>query len=225
MDNSFSSSVYPAGDRAGTCLLPTQLECILSSMRRLDGYRLRDGELWQHSTATARIAHGLAQTLSFPSPAEAYAAGLLHDMGKPLLDPFVYADYNQIIEAMWKRKLHLWQVEEQLYGIDHAGIGGLMASHWELPEALVDAIRYHHAPGLATHQPELAALINIANDFTPRESLGLSSLSGRMVHPEALRLLGLDAPALERLRPTMVEAFAGSTGKPVYISEYNDVTL
>ena len=91
---------------------------------------------------------------------------------------------------------------------------------------MVDAIRYHHTPGLATHQPELAALVNIANtSFTPRDSLGLSSLSGRMYHPEALRLLGLDAPALERLRSTMVEAFTGSTGKPVYISEYNDVTL
>jgi putative nucleotidyltransferase with HDIG domain len=225
MDNGLFSSAYPAGDRAGSSLLPTQLECILSSMRRLDGYRLRDGELWQHSTATARIAHGLAQALSFQSPAEAYAAGLLHDMGKPLLDPFVQADYNQIIEAMWKRKLHLWQVEEQLYGIDHAGIGGLMASHWELPEALVDAIRYHHAPGLATHQPELAALVNIANDFSPRESLGLSSLNGGMYHMEALRVLGLDAPALERMRPTMVEAFAGPASKPVYISEYIDANL
>jgi putative nucleotidyltransferase with HDIG domain len=219
MDSSLLSSSYPAG----TDFLPTQLGCVLGSLRRLDGYRLRDGELWQHSTATARIAHWLAQALSFPSPAEAYAAGLLHDMGKPLLDPFVNADYDQIIEAMWKRKLYLWQVEEQLYGIDHAGVGGLMAAHWELPEALVDAIRFHHTPGLATHQPELAALVNIANDFTPHDSLGLSSLSGRMYHPEALRLLGLDAHTLERLRPEAVEAFGGAAGKPVYMPEYNDV--
>jgi putative nucleotidyltransferase with HDIG domain len=225
MHSSLLSSSYPASSPAGADLLPTQLGSILGSLRRLDGYRLQDGELWQHSTATARIAHWLAQSLSFPSPAEAYAAGLLHDMGKPLLDPFVNADYDRIVEAMWKRKLYLWQVEEKLYGIDHAGVGGLMAAHCDLPEALVDAIRYHHAPGQATHQPELAALVNIANDFTPHESLGLSSLSGRMYHPEALRLLGLDAHALERLRPEAVEAFGGPAGKLVYFPEYNDATF
>jgi HD-like signal output (HDOD) protein len=57
--------------------------------RGLSGYRLGAGELWHHSLVTAGAAEWLAQTLRYPNPEEAYVSGLLHDMGKLLLDQFV----------------------------------------------------------------------------------------------------------------------------------------
>lgn len=180
--------------------------------RRLGGYRLGNGELWRHSVATATLARWLAQAVSYPAAEEAYVAGLLHDMGKLLLDQFVLTDYDNIIETMWKRKLYLWQVEEQLFGIDHAGVGGLMASQWGFPLGLVESIQYHHMPALSHAQPKLAAIVNIANAFTPQDTMGLGSLSVQMVHPESLHILNLDMPSLERLRVLMMKALSELDG-------------
>jgi putative nucleotidyltransferase with HDIG domain len=191
--------------------------------RRLSGYRLGSGDLWQHSIATASIARWLAQAVRYPAAEEAYVAGLLHDMGKLLLDQFVMTDYNKIVEIMWKRKLHLWQVEEQLFGIDHAGVGGLMSSQWGFPVILVDAIRCHHSPSMANASQKLAAIVNVANAFSPQDSAGLSSLAGRMIHPEALNILNLGMPTLEQIRTVMVAKLSeGQVGPPV-TSAHTDV--
>lgn len=188
--------------------------------RRLNGYRQGNGELWEHSIAAANSARWLAQAIHYPSPEEAYVAGLLHDMGKLLLDQFVLIDYHRIIQSMWKRKLHLWQVERQLLGTDHAEVGGMMSVQWGFPPALSDAIRYHHTPVLARAQPSLAALVNLANAFTPPATLGLSFLGGRMIHPDSLKILNLEVPALERLRAAMLRSYAeseaGAISPPMY---------
>jgi putative nucleotidyltransferase with HDIG domain len=175
--------------------------------RRLSGYRLGNGELWQHSVIVASMARWLAQALNFPTPEEVYVAGLLHDIGKLLLDQFVLTDYHKIIETMSRNKTYLWQVEEQMFGIDHAGVGGLMASQWGFPISLVDSIKYHHQPGLASSQQKVAAIVNIANAFAPDSSHSLSALNGRVVHPNAMTILGLDLPALERLKTNLYAVF------------------
>lgn len=171
--------------------------------RRLSGYRLGDGELWQHSVEAASIARWLAESLSYPAPEEAYAAGLLHDMGKLLLDQYVLADYSRVIESMWKHKQPLWQAEERLFGIDHAELGGRMGEKWNFPPGLAEAIRCHHALHLASSQPVLAAIVHTANYLSPPDHHGLSALSGRLIHPEALRLLNLDLHELARMQVTM----------------------
>ena len=176
--------------------------------KRLSGYRLGSGELWSHSVETATKARWLAQAFSFPAPEEAYVAGLLHDMGKLLLDQFVFTDYPKILEMMEKQQVSFWQVEEQLFGIDHSGVGGLMATHWSFPEHLVEAIRYHHAPGQAMIQQKLSAIVNLANAFSDPSETKLSILIGRLVHPESLRILNVDEKSLERTRQYLVKALS-----------------
>jgi hypothetical protein len=58
------------------------------------------------------------------------------------------------------------QVEDKLIGIDHARVGGLIAERWGFPNALVDAISYHHYPSLARTNAVLPAIVNLANSVT-----------------------------------------------------------
>jgi putative nucleotidyltransferase with HDIG domain len=167
---------------------------------RLNGYRLGDKELWYHSIAVASAAHWLAGVLRFPDPEKAYIAGLLHDIGKLLLDQYVLVDYQQVVTLMHRHKVNLWQVEAHLYGIDHASVGGFMAAHWQFPLELAEAIRCHHAPAAEGPEVRLPAIVNLANALIDSSPTLISELEGRVIHPNSLRILNLDGPSVDRLR-------------------------
>lgn len=165
----------------------------------LSGYRLGAGVLWNHSIATASAALWISRSLGYPDPEEAYVAGLLHDMGKLLLDQYVQVDYHNIIDMMNQYGLLLWQAEQKMFGIDHAGVGGLMAQKWNFPSVLIEAIRYHHLPSMAMEYARLAAITNIANAVATRDEHGLNDPHGKVIHPESPVILKLNEAGLDRI--------------------------
>jgi len=174
--------------------------------RSLSGYRQGAGELWHHSLVTGVASEWLAQALRYPNPEEAYVSGLLHDIGKLLLDQVVLSNYNEIVDFVQKYQMQLWQVEEKLIGIDHAKVGGLIAEHWNFPVVLVDAIRYHHAPSFARINQRLPAIVNLANSFAEDYQLTTSALLSFEVHPESLNILKIDAADIEKLKLKMKDS-------------------
>jgi putative nucleotidyltransferase with HDIG domain len=187
--------------RLKTILLASSATDIMK--RGLHGYRLGEGELWHHSLVTAVAAEWLAQALRYPNPEEAYVSGLLHDMGKLLLDQFVLSNYSMIVFYVQRYQLPLWQVEEKLIGIDHARVGGLMAEHWNFPVPLVDSIRFHHTPSFARTNQQLPAIVNLANSFSGEFQQGNPDLFSFELHPESLNILKIDAEKVESLKVKM----------------------
>lgn len=175
--------------------------------RPLSGYRLKSGELWNHSVAAAMASQWLSQVFSYSDPEEAYVGGLLHDIGKVLLDQYVRMDYLVIADTMRRGQVSLWQAEENLFGIDHARIGGMMAKRWNFPSRLIDAIQYHHAPSLAMENEKLAAITNVANSFVTRQETGMADPYGAVIHPEAMRILRIDDGRVKVLKEQMYQNF------------------
>ncbi len=173
----------------------------------LDGYRFAKEELWRHSLATATIAHWLAVALRYPDPEEAYVAGLIHDIGKLVLDQHVEAAYEVVVDIVREKGLEVWQAEQATFGIDHANVGGLIAREWQFPEKLVAAVQFHHSPGLARPNREqtLAAMINLANAYTPEDADIPNPLVGRVVHEDTEALLGLTPEAMVALKMNLEE--------------------
>lgn len=165
----------------------------------LKGYRFGAGELWNHSIATAVSAEWIARELRYPDPEEAYTAGLLHDMGKLFLDQFVFSDYTRIVDLMLKYKLTLYMAEEQLLGIDHANVGGLIAEKWNFPIVLIDAIRYHHTPSFARTNQRLPAIINVANSFFENTGNQNALFFERSIHPETYQILNISQERIDQM--------------------------
>ena len=187
--------------RLKTLLLSSSATDMLK--RRLNGYRLGEGELWRHSLVTAVASEWLAQALHYPNTEEAYVSGLLHDIGKLFLDQFVLSNYRAIIDYVQHYQMPLWQVEEKLLGIDHARLGGMMAERWNFPVVLVDAIRFHHAPSFARINQQLPAIVNLANSFAADYQPTSTELFSFQLHPESLNILKIDAATVEKLRTSM----------------------
>jgi putative nucleotidyltransferase with HDIG domain len=173
----------------------------------LSGYRYGSGVLWNHSVSVATAAQWLSQALRYPDPDEAYVAGLLHDMGKLLLDEYIQVDYMQMVDYMTRYQMNLRQVEEKMFGIDHGGVGGLMAQRWNFPIELQDTIHYHHAPSLVRKNSRLAAIVNLANGFDTKEQQGLVDPPAKRIHPETLNILNLDFQQVDRLKQQMFQYF------------------
>jgi putative nucleotidyltransferase with HDIG domain len=174
--------------------------------RSLSGYRQGAGQLWHHSLVTAVASEWLAQALHYPNPEEAYVSGLIHDIGKLLLDQVVLSNYSSIVDFVQKHNMPLWQAEEKLIGIDHAKLGGLIAEHWNFPVVLVDAIRFHHVPSFARINQRLPALVNLANSFADDYQVEKSALISCEIHPESLNILKINEADVEKLRFKMKDS-------------------
>ena len=102
--------------------------------------------LWEHSVETAVGAMTLARIRGMGEPDEAFTAGLLHDIGRITLD-YYHHDLTSRIETLCDEEgLSPLEAEVRVAGVDHGTIGAWVASQWNLPGQLCDAIRFHHDP-------------------------------------------------------------------------------
>lgn len=127
---------------------------------------------WRHGIFTGLLARDLARECRVLHPERLFIAGLLHDIGSLVL-------YAKMPEQM--RDLHLvadgdegilHQAELAELGFTHADLGGALAETWLLPEALQEAITYHHLPAYAEQAAIETAIVHLAEALANRSEIG-----------------------------------------------------
>jgi len=123
------------------------LQTVLSKAlsKNLTGYQCSSDELWKHSLMAAIAARRVAGEMKLECKDTAYAAGLLHDIGKLIISEFLVEEADHIQEALSDMHDFLGS-EESLLGTDHAQVGSLIAESWRLPEVFRMVILHHHRP-------------------------------------------------------------------------------
>lgn len=132
--------------------------------------------LWQHSMCTGLIAENLCKRFPEYKKLGVFTAGLLHDFGKILLIENFSELYGQVHAEAKKYSLPLFELEEEKFGLNHAIIGEFLATNWNLPDALIQAVAFHHQPFSAPSHSQLAAIIGLA-DFLYYEAVELGEIS------------------------------------------------
>jgi len=127
------------------------------------GYSLCKGGIYHHAISTAIIAEKLADLTGKISPSLAYTAGLLHDIGKVVLDQYIYADFPLFYRQLNEERKNLTEIEKNVLGIDHTEVGSDLAHSWSLPESLAETIRYHHRPENTVQNNELVDIVYLAD--------------------------------------------------------------
>jgi putative nucleotidyltransferase with HDIG domain len=151
------------------------------------GYSLCKGGLYHHAIGTAIIAEKLADFTGSAEPGLAYTAGLLHDIGKVVLDQSIASAYPLFYRKLFDEERNFSEAEIEILGFDHAQVGNKLARKWLFPESLCDTIRNHHRPERATRYSELAHVVYLADLLMSRfhsglelERLDTGSLASRM---------------------------------------------
>lgn len=101
-------------------------------------------QVWRHSIATAILAAHLCVAFKMAPPETAFTLGLLHDVGKLALADMAE---HMVNEQQEHPDYHTgWSVEEEeaLFGVEHATIGRMAATSWNLPKETAMVIGAHH---------------------------------------------------------------------------------
>lgn len=142
----------------------------------LPGYGYDGGDLWLHSLGVAEASRLVAIQAKQDRPALAFTGGLLHDLGKVVLDTF-WNQESKAIRARLARGATVSEAENEVLGVEHAELGGRIAESWGFPDALAGMIRWHHQPSAAKSDPELCAVVHLADALNHWLGVGLGAPS------------------------------------------------
>jgi len=137
------------------------------------GYSLTKGGLYYHAIATATAAEQIAKLTKKAEPDIAYTAGLLHDIGKIVLDQFIAQVFPTFFDRIFNEKEDLLAVEENLLGIDHTAAGKRLAELWKLPENFQQTILNHHNPENVIESSEQVHIVYFADLIISRFHTGI----------------------------------------------------
>ncbi len=144
-DFSACGSVPEAVDRLGVA---TVTSLALGSMlaERLDAHGAVINEIifrrWSIHVAVA--ARAVARNTGAWDPDEAYAAGLLQDVGVLALAQHIGDSYIRLLGSSVDTHHGLPSIERERLNLDHGCVGAETARKWRLPESTIVAIEHHH---------------------------------------------------------------------------------
>lgn len=135
--------------------------------RPLRTYHLESQALWSHSISVAIASQSLARLVGIDER-QAYAVGLLHNVGMVGIDALVRqrAPAARFPRAKWP---DLWRnAELRMLGYDHADAGAAMLKHWGFPQMLVTGLRNQFRPRLAGPAQLLSVTLFLARWISHR---------------------------------------------------------
>ena len=162
---------------------------------KIDGFRRI--ELLRHAVATAIASRTIGKYLAHPELEELFVAGLLHDIGKVVMDSYFHEEYATVIERAVEEEITFHSAERDLLDYDHTIVGQMLAKHWRLPEKLAMMIANHHHPASAGRYGRDTAIVHLADILARAKQFGSG---GDHVMPEldpwSWEILALDPAKL-----------------------------
>ncbi|MFN9787294.1 MAG: HDOD domain-containing protein [Planctomycetia bacterium] len=154
---------------------------------------------WERAYASAVAASLLARIHGEASPERAYTAALLADIGRLLLAPELQ-EASEDLASLAASGAEDDDAERAVLGVDHASLGALVLARYSFPPPLVDAVRHHHRPQAARHDPLLAWCVHlgqqVARNMLDRRD---SPQAVREFEEAELAALGLDLASVAGL--------------------------
>jgi putative nucleotidyltransferase with HDIG domain len=147
-------------------------------------------ELVDHGIGTAYIASFIADAAGEPRE-QAFACGLLHDIGKLLIDHLAHQRQEGV-----KRP-----TAEELSTVmaRHAEFGGYLVKLWKLPEPFHEAVAFHHEPALAPGSRP-AAVTYAANRLAHQYGFGCRAEDFDPMADPVFAAVNVEAGTLARIR-------------------------
>ncbi|MEN6621605.1 MAG: HDOD domain-containing protein [Smithella sp.] len=119
---------------------------ILGVMPRKNAAGFNMDAFLMHSLATATVSRMLAKKSGIPEKElfDYFLSGLLHDFGKIVLARYLPGEYKETLRISREETIPLFEVERQIFGVNHAVIGSLLMEKWQILGSINEALKNHH---------------------------------------------------------------------------------
>ncbi len=173
-------------------------------------FGLTEKLLWEHSFGCAAISKHVAKVIKYPKVEEAFLAGLLHDIGKVVLNLKIPDQTREIVQEVYNNPgISFLQAEHEKFGFDHAQVGKLIAKKWNFAETIEETIACHHDPRQARILPVLTVIVNLSNLVCHKLEVGPTRIPDLdLFEFESTRLLRFNEESLGKLMEDVGELMA-----------------
>lgn len=168
-------------------------------------------DLWQHSLGVAVASSVISDFIEFENPDQAYACGLIHDIGKLVKINFSYRLFSKEIASASRKSIDLYDLEIRRNLLRHDFIGSKIMEVWEMPNILNSVAKWHHTEDRTersdVEDPSIHKIIDIvyfANLLINKLKIGYSGHSITK-HPSErfLRSMNLSSDSLPDLEKSI----------------------
>jgi putative nucleotidyltransferase with HDIG domain len=133
-------------------------------------------QIWKHAILCSQITKLLEMHFRIPDDDSLFLSGLIHDIGKVVIDQYFHEEFLQIIDYISSNHSSFSTAEKSVLGVTHYQIGAKLLSQWRFPPKVVMQVLYHHAPWYDKNYETNSIILYLANIFT--------KLSGYPCHQE-----------------------------------------
>lgn len=172
-----------------------------------DRESLRRRAWWRHSIDTAICCRWLAGESRKLPPDEAYTSGLLHFIGKPLLDRHDPAGYERVEQLIAEYGWDEAAAERDVFGGDHVEVAMAACQKWRLPEPLVASLSYLEEPEPEAQHRAGMACVAVASAIS---SAAVDGPGAHALPVWALETLGFSPERAEDLLERAISVIASS---------------
>ena len=179
-------------------------------------------ELWRHNLEVAVLSSQIAGHIKGIQPEEAFACGLLHDLGIVFFVQMMPTEYAEVLRLAANND-RLEQIEKEIMGITHSQAGAQVASAWNLPAIFAEAIANHHAGNIEPRdnsESSIWKVINLAHRYS-RHGIDLNSIVS--IENIKNRLILLENMGLKP--ETMASLLAEFSDRVINMASYLDIDI
>ncbi len=137
---------------------------------------LKERLLWEHSIGTAFACRLMAQKHAPSLTEEAFLAGLMHDIGKLVLNIRIPEKFDDIVQVVYNENRTFHETELEHFGFSHTEVGALLVHKWNLSPLLEEVIRKHHNPEAASLENPLLLYLDLANMMCHKLGIGFTDV-------------------------------------------------
>lgn len=164
-------------------------------------FGLTEKLLWEHSLVCGSISQKLARVLNFPRSEEAFLVGLMHDIGKVILNLRYPEKMSPIVQEVYNTQERTFsEMEEEVFGFSHAEVGQAIAGKWNFAKEIEEAIGNHHHPERSAIQPLLSHIVHFSNACCHKLEIGpIRKPDLDLMEVASTSVLNLNREAVDRL--------------------------
>jgi putative nucleotidyltransferase with HDIG domain len=172
--------------------------------------------LWDHSVGAGIASKTLSMGLGSEVEDVAFVGGLMHDLGKVMMNNETPDLYNQVMMNMYNEGLDSIKAEKDVYGYDHTEIGSSVLKRWKFSPAIVKILELHHkdAAGLVSKYGNMTAksvaCVNLADNVCKVLGIGYRQQDTSIVLHElpSAKLLNLEQNKMENIANQINETYS-----------------